>query len=60
MLHQISYPTNNPDEPFTILEPQNPWINEFQAVQERRAMDFNALKLQKGPSGWHRTDLPTI
>ena len=36
---------------FTILESQNPLIDEFYVVQERRAMDFKAPKLWKGSSG---------
>ena len=36
-----SYPTN----PFTILKPQDQEIDEFYAVSERRAMDFEAPKL---------------
>ena len=35
-----SYPTS----PFTIFEPQNPWIDEFYVVQERRATDLKAPK----------------
>ena len=35
---------------FTILEPQNPWIDKFYLVQERCAMDFKAPKLRKGSS----------
>ena len=34
-----------PDGPFPIVEPQNPWIDKFDVVQERRAMDFKAPKL---------------
>ena len=41
----------HPTSPFTILEPQNPWIDEFYVVQERRTTDFKALKLRKGSSG---------
>ena len=40
-LYLVSCPTS----PFTILEPQNPWIGEFYVVQERRAMDFRAPNL---------------
>ena len=40
-----------PTSPFTILEPQNPWIDEFYVVQKRRATDFKAPKLWKGSSG---------
>ena len=42
-----------PTSPFTILEPQNPWIDEFYIVQERRVTDFKALKLWKGSSSGH-------
>ena len=31
--------------PFPILKPQNPWIDEFYVVAERRATDFKAPKL---------------
>ena len=41
----------DPTSPFTILEPQNPWINEFYVVQKRRATDFKATKLWKDSSG---------
>ena len=34
-----------------MLDPQNPLIDEFYVVQERRAMDFKAPKLAKGLSG---------
>ena len=41
-----------PMSPFTVLEPQNPWIDQFYVVQERRATDyFKASKLCKGSSG---------
>ena len=43
---------NIPTSPFTILEPQNPWIDEFYVVPERPAADFIALKLQKSSSGF--------
>ena len=36
-----------PDEPFTVLEPQNPRIDEFHLVK-----DFKAPKLGKGSSNW--------
>ena len=42
----LSYPTS----PFPILEPQNPWIDEFDLVREHRATDFKAPKLRKGSS----------
>ena len=38
---KLHYPTS----PFAIKEPQNPWIDEFYVVQERRATDFEAPKL---------------
>ena len=41
----------SPTSPFTILETQNPWIDEFYVVQEHRATNFKALKLRKGSSG---------
>ena len=34
--------------PFTIIEPQNPWIDEFYVVQERCATDFRSSKIVKG------------
>ena len=37
--------------PFTILEPQNPWIHQICVVKERSARDFKAPKLGKGSSG---------
>ena len=37
--------------PFTILESQNPWIDELYVVQECRSTDFKAPKLWKGSSG---------
>ena len=36
---------HNPTSPFTILEPQNPWLDEFYVAQERRATDFKDQKL---------------
>ena len=41
----------HPTSPFTILEPQNPWIDEFYVVRERRTTDFEHPKLGKGSSG---------
>ena len=41
----------NPAGPFPILEPQNPWIDEFHVVQECHATDFKTPKLWKGRSG---------
>ena len=41
----------SPMSPFTIIEPQNPWIDEFRIVWERIATDFKATKLGKGSSG---------
>ena len=38
------------------LEPQNPWIDEFNVVQEHCATDFKAPKLGKGSSGDRRFD----
>ena len=49
----------HPTSPFTIFEPQNPWIDEFYLMQERRATYFKALKLWKGSSGnwpWGQTE----
>ena len=40
-----------PTSSFPILEPQNPWIDKFYVVQQRRATDFKAPKLWKGSSG---------
>ena len=40
-----------PTSPFTILEPQNPGIDKFYVIQERRTTDFRAAKLGKGSSG---------
>ena len=40
-----------PTRPFTILEPQNSWIDEFYVGQERWLTDFKAPKLWKGSSG---------
>ena len=51
-----SYPTS----PFTILEPHNPRIVEFYAVQERRATNFKAPKLWRGSSGTGYTTRPSI
>ena len=31
--------------PFTILDPQNPWIDEFYVFQERCATNFKESKL---------------
>ena len=42
---------DNPTSPFIILEPENPWIDEFYVVPESRATDFKAPKLWKGSSG---------
>ena len=44
-----------PTSPFTILEPQNPWIRQFHELQERQATDFKAPKLWKGSSGGRHT-----
>lgn len=41
----------HPTIPFTILEPQNPWIDVFYELQERRATYYKAPKLGKGSSG---------
>ena len=43
---------NFPTSLFTVLEPQNPWIDEFYVVQERLATNFKASKLGKGSSGY--------
>ena len=40
---------NCPTSPFTILEPENPWIDEFYVAQERRATGFLSSKIVKGP-----------
>ena len=37
--------SRNPTNPFAILEPQNPWIDDFYVVQERHATDFKAPRL---------------
>ena len=41
----------HPTSPFTIQEPQYPWIEEFYVVQKRRATDLKAPKLWKGSLG---------
>ena len=41
---------NCPTSPFTIWEPQDPWIDEFLVVYERRATDLKASKLGKETS----------
>ena len=47
-------PPTLPTNVCLILEPQNPWIDTFYfIVQERRATDYKAPKLQKGSSGFH-------
>ena len=38
-------PTPHPTSPFPILEPQNPWIDEFYLVQKRHLTDLKAPKL---------------
>ena len=40
-----------PTGPFTNLEPQNAWIDDFIAIQERLVTDFKSPKLWKGSSG---------
>ena len=40
-----------PTSPFTILDPQNPWIDKFVEVQERRATDFKAQEIVEGLVG---------
>ena len=41
-----------PTDPFTILEPQKPSVDEFYVVQkQRQATNFKAPKLRKGRSG---------
>ena len=35
---------DHPTSPFTLLEPQSPWIGEFYVVRERRETDFKAPK----------------
>ena len=50
--YQIHQHNAHQTSPITILEPQNPWIDQFYAVGERRATDFKALKLSKRPSGF--------
>ena len=37
--------TAPPTIPFTILEPQNPWIGKYYVVQERCVTDFKAPKV---------------
>ena len=62
-----------PTKPFTILDAQDQEIGETYVVQERRATDFEALKLWKSSSGYflirhmfllsftnHRKDLQTV
>ena len=45
-----------PTSPFTILDPQNPWIDEFYiVVQERRGTDCKAPKLWQA----RRVELPS-
>ena len=34
-----------PTSPFTVLEPQNLWIDEYYVAQKRRSMGFKAPKL---------------
>ena len=46
-----------PTSPFTILEPQIRWIDEFYKVWERRLTDFEAPKLWKGSSGSSPPDI---
>ena len=41
-----------PTSPSTILEHQNPWIDEFYVVQKRGATDLKAPKLWKGSPGY--------
>ena len=47
----LIYNSYCPTSPFTVLEPQNPWIDEFYVVQKRLAPDFKAPKSWKGSSG---------
>ena len=55
MLYFISFYSNDPISPFTILEPRNQQIGRFNAVQERRETDFEARNLEKGRSGIQKT-----
>ena len=45
------YDTQDPTDPFTILEPRDQEIAVLYAAQERGATDFEAPKLWKGLSG---------
>ena len=40
-----------PTSRLTIMELQNPWIDEFYVVQELRATDFEAPKIVRGHLG---------
>ena len=46
LLDENIYPTvtNIPTRTFKVLESQNPWFDELNVVQKRRATDFQALK----------------
>ena len=55
LIHTLPSPTfllYLPTSPFPILQPWNPWFDEFYEVQKRRATDFEAPKLGKGSSGF--------
>ena len=43
--------SNHPADPFTILDPRDQEIDEFNVVQKRRTMDSDAPMLWKGLSG---------
>ena len=40
----LLFSTEHPASPVTILEPQNPWIDEFYVVQESVTTDSKAPK----------------
>ena len=46
MPFHVSPMSSLPTSPFTILEPQYPWIDEFYVVQERRVTDCKAPKCE--------------
>ena len=48
--HNRGRNSNRPTSPFTVLEPQNPWIDKFCFERQRRSTGFKALELWKGLS----------
>ena len=36
-----------PTDPFSNLESENPWIEDFHVAQKRQSTDFNPVKLEK-------------